>query len=602
MIEKEFEKKHIQELIRYNGKIERIFEHTSKDLARVIRQYEVSQGIKGVTTEKIRKGYTWARNRALQRKVDEVLEKLHKNIQVNIQDGMITQWDLANIKNNGMVEAWWKGLGLVKVDIPTAFQQLNLAALDTFLARTEARMNLSKRVWNLTNGAKDQLETYLASGITTGKSAVRISKEVEQFMSGKGIPYKGILIKARNIKFETIRLAATEMNMAYRMSDYTRRQQLPFITGIEVHLSASHPRPDMCDSLVGRYPKGFIFTGWHPLCICYSTSIMLNKKDSLEFMRTGKIAKSKYVTTIPKSAQGWVDKNAAKIAGWKNRPYWINDNFTKDFKLKKKITEVIMPEFKIPEPIKPEFVPANEVRTNIVKSGDKIQKEIDELWKEYSRVSNLFIKACNRNDYALASKYEKLGLEFSKKALRKKKSLATILRKKLYVDKFGFGMQTEIKGKGSYKVIENGIKNFTRLVDQKIIDTKYIEVTKGYKGLRAFYKDGRIYIAADDKERMVIHELGHWLEDKNPEIHRKILAFYDERTKDEKARWLGGGFGKSEISKKDKFIDPYMGKYYAGKYTEILSMGLEYFYKDPYALAKKDPEYFDFIYNLVRGM
>ena len=50
----------------------------------------------------------------------------------------------------------------------------------------------------------------------------------------------------------------------------------------------------------------------------------------------------------------------------------------------------------------------------------------------------------------------------------------------------------------------------------------------------------------------------------------------------------------------DKFIDKYMGKFYKDGATEILSMGLQMFYTNPVALAKQDPEYFDFIYSVVR--
>ena len=36
--------------------------------------------------------------------------------------------------------------------------------------------------------------------------------------------------------------------------------------------------------------------------------------------------------------------------------------------------------------------------------------------------------------------------------------------------------------------------------------------------------------------------------------------------------------------------------------SEILSMGLEYFYNDPIKLATKDPGMFVSIYNAVRGI
>lgn len=46
---------------------------------------------------------------------------------------------------------------------------------------------------------------------------------------------------------------------------------------------------------------------------------------------------------------------------------------------------------------------------------------------------------------------------------------------------------------------------------------------------------------------------------------------------------------------------PYMGKDSADNgSTEILSMGLELMYRNPVALAKQDPDMFDFIYSVVR--
>ncbi|GAG87786.1 unnamed protein product, partial [marine sediment metagenome] len=161
-------------------------------------------------------------------------------------------------------------------------------------------------------GTKDQLELYLSSGISTGKSAAGIAGDIKQYLNEPNRLFRRVrqegrlvLSKAargyhpgagiyRSSYRNALRLAKNEINMAYRMSDHLRRQQLPFVTGIEVHLSASHPRLDMCDDLAGKYPKGFIFMTWHVGCLCYTTSIMLNEKDSLKFMRTGEIPKSKY--------------------------------------------------------------------------------------------------------------------------------------------------------------------------------------------------------------------------------------------------------------------------------------------------------------------
>lgn len=351
-IEEQFENRNMLDIIRHNRKIEVALNQASKDLAKRISIFELRN------PTKIAQGSFYKINKGLEKQIDVILNKLNKDIRTNIQDGIINHWDMSNLKNNKLVGNWADGIKLGGRDIPTSFNQLNLVILDTFLARTTAGMNLSERVWNLTHGAKDQLELYLSSGISTGRSAAEIAGDIKQYLNEpnrlfRRVRREGKLVLSKAAKGyhpgagiyrssyrNALRLAKNEINMAYRMSDHLRRQQLPFVIGIEVHLSASHPRLDMCDDLVGKYPKGFIFMTWHVGCLCYTTSIMLNKKDSLKFMKTGKIAKSKYIIKIPKRAENWIKKNSSKIAKYKTTPYFIADNFTKDFKLKKKIIEV----------------------------------------------------------------------------------------------------------------------------------------------------------------------------------------------------------------------------------------------------------------------
>ena len=351
-IEDQFEAKSIQNIIKYNRKIEAILNQASKDLAKRISIFE----LKNPTA--IYQGSFYRINKGLQKQVDIILSKLNNDIEAYIGNGVVSNWDMANLKNNELVGKWAEGIELSKDGIPTSFNQLNLGAMEAFLGRTAAGMSLSERVWNLTNGAKDQIELYLSSGISTGKSAAGIARDVKQYLNEpdrlfRRVRQEGKLVLSKAAKGyhpgsgiyrssykNALRLTRNEINMRYRMSDYVRRQELPFVTGIEVHLSASHPMLDMCDDLVGKYPKGFIFVSWHVGCLCYTTSIMLNKKDSLNFMKTGKIAKSNYINKIPKKATNWIKANAKTIAGYKDTPYFIADNFTKDFKLKKSVTGV----------------------------------------------------------------------------------------------------------------------------------------------------------------------------------------------------------------------------------------------------------------------
>jgi hypothetical protein len=348
-IEDYFEKRHIREIIKYNRKVEKILIQASQDLARRISVIEMRY------PETVYQGSFYRINKALKSRIDEILKQLHKDILANTTNGIVSNWDLANLKNNKMVGKWAEGIQLKKDSIPVSFNQLNEAALNTYLKRVEAGFTISGRVWRLVNGARDQIELYLSSGISTGKPAADISRDIRKYLNEPNKLFrrvrqdgKLVLSKAargyhpgagiyRSSYKNALRLTKNETNVAYRLSDYHRRQQLDFVVGVEVHLSAAHPIYDMCDSLKGRYPKGFIFDIWHPNCICYTTSIMLNKKDSLNYMKTGKVSKSKYVKKIPKRAKNWIDINAEKIKNYKNKPTWMKNNLTNDFKVKKKI-------------------------------------------------------------------------------------------------------------------------------------------------------------------------------------------------------------------------------------------------------------------------
>ena len=167
------------------------------------------------------------------------------------------------------------------------------------------------------------------------------------------------------------------------------------------------------------------------------------------------------------------------------------------------------------------------------------------------------------------------------------------------------------------KSIKAGFNEFSKLTSESLypgadiryISTRWPDISK-YAG-RGYHNMGNIYLPEGVRPRLVIHELGHELEFRNAEVHKKAVAFLERRTVGEEARKLrdimkGYDYGEDEIAKKDKFFDPYCGKIYetAGekRSTEIVSMGMERMYVDPIDFARTDPDYFDFIYDLLRGM
>lgn len=309
-----YERQHIRDIAKYNQQISVAIEQALKDLA---KRYQTAKGKRFSKILSVR------------------LEELQAQIQSNIETGVKNQWLLANEKTNKVIDGY---LASVKISdsLQKSFRSPNLSALNAFLDRKTAGLNLSDRVWKTVDGVQTSMENLIAQGVLEGKSAVVLSKELKKYISGKPIEYKGELIKGSNLEYQSLRLAATEINIAFRTSDYLQNSRLPFVTGVNVMLSNSHPREDICDAMQGHYPKGFEFTGWHPNCICIAEYETLGVEDFAKYIDTGEINKNQFTTNIPDRAQKYLDKNGEKLLGYKNPPYWMS-NFTKELKLKDKI-------------------------------------------------------------------------------------------------------------------------------------------------------------------------------------------------------------------------------------------------------------------------
>lgn len=123
------------------------------------------------------------------------------------------------------------------------------------------------------------------------------------------------------------------------------------------------------------------------------------------------------------------------------------------------------------------------------------------------------------------------------------------------------------------------------------------------KQMRGYYSDGRLEIAIsgwndDSQFRCSMHELGHRFEHVLGGLADLESVFYNRRTKGEELQWLGGRYKKTERSRFDDFVEKYMGKYYDGKYFELVSMGFEYAFTNPKKLMA-DEDMAEWIYGLL---
>lgn len=160
-------------------------------------------------------------------------------------------------------------------------------------------------------------------------------------------------------------------------------------------------------------------------------------------------------------------------------------------------------------------------------------------------------------------------------------------------------------------ILKDALDEFARLVDASAWANPSkrfgVKKTRG----RAYYFSGNIHVkVTESRKRVIIHETGHAFEKFNVEILKAANEFLRHRCGSEQPVALSKiyprhGFGRDEIARPDKFTSAYVGKVYGPignqTSTEVISMGLEQLYAEPYKFATEDPEYFEFIISVLRG-
>jgi hypothetical protein len=91
--------------------------------------------------------------------------------------------------------------------------------------------------------------------------------------------------------------------------------------------------------------------------------------------------------------------------------------------------------------------------------------------------------------------------------------------------------------------------------------------------------------------------MGHHIETSNPDILWGARDMLQQRRDSDELHPLSRlqpsrGFDQTERAWRDKFTDPYVGKYYSNA-TEVMSMGVEQMYRDPADFYRKDPQHYE---------
>jgi len=434
-------------------------------------------------------------------RIEKLVKSLQNNVETVIVNGTRSGWTLANNKNNVLCDRVF-GDNKYKLtrEQERKYYNNNDKALEAFIKRKTAGLNLSDRVWTYADQFKNEIEMGLDLGIRNGLSAVEMARDLKKYLREPDRLFRRVrdedgklqLSKAakaynpgaghyRSSYKNSMRLARTENNIAYRTSDHERWQQLDFVVGIEIRLSNNHtlngqPFTDICDLLQGKYPKDFKFTGWHPQCRCHAVSVLKTQEELVvdtQKILNGEEPDTESVNTIkdvPGNFKKWTTDNKDRIEAAEQHgtlPYFMKDNKAKINKILKTSSIIYNSVDELPERLKKQLI---EYTTNTayevnyyLRNGEfseGIWKEIkekvpdiinglDEIFKTTKLESGVYYRGLSFSKFREFS-YEnfmsniKIGEEFMDKAYMSSSSSFDVV-KNAYINKNG--VIFNIKGK-----------------------------------------------------------------------------------------------------------------------------------------------------------
>lgn len=326
---------HYTRIERYISLIDAIFEQHTKSAV----------GLASKVKYDASKPFTFSSYPKLKTRFDDLMQVLASDVQAVIINGITAEWAESNFKNDGLAQSFLsKRVTDVNADRFKRYFQNNDSALQQFIKRKDvgSGLNLSTRIWNMTQGYKRDLELALSVGLSEGKSAAELSRDIRAYLNEPAKLYRrvrnqyGNLVLSKSAKSyhpgegvyrssfkNALRLARTEINMAYRTSDYVRWQQLDFIVGYDVKRSGRGYSCPVCEALAGKYPKTFKFVAWHPNCRCYVIPILMTDE---EFWSESSTSVNQ-VTDVPAGFKKWCSDNTSRAKSSLSVPYWVRDNF-----------------------------------------------------------------------------------------------------------------------------------------------------------------------------------------------------------------------------------------------------------------------------------
>ena len=339
------DERHIKRINRYLRKINGLFDDLVRDIALLVVQQRTDK-----------KFFRFRDYQKITMRVSEALKSYNDNLLSSIKTYTQYEWDYGNAK---VTELLTENLAKVKGKVAAAAYDLkvreiatmsqNDSALQAFQERKTGKFTVSERVWNITKQAKENLEFAIDDALKEGMSAQDLARKVKGNLNDPDKLFRrvrdkhGNLVLSKNAQAfhpgqgvyrsahkNALRLAANEINTAYREAEQLRIMQNNDVVGQKINLSPQHKVYDMCDELQGSYPKDFKWSYWHVSCKCFRTMILKSESELITEINNGQNllpeASSNFVGSVPSNFNQWVNDNKEMIERRKNKPHFLQKN------------------------------------------------------------------------------------------------------------------------------------------------------------------------------------------------------------------------------------------------------------------------------------
>lgn len=178
--------------------------------------------------------------------------------------------------------------------------------------RKIASKTMPFRIKTLRDGSIKTVRNIIAIDLEIGKSAYQIAKDIEQYIRPEGLltrvsplewyrqrfeSYKVKDIKdipKGSVSYNAFTIARSESNRTYRDAIVESTKNTPWVYGYKWNLSASHPKPDICDVWANSdFGMGAgVYTAQslpydHPNGLCFVTTVQISSREFKRYLDDG---------------------------------------------------------------------------------------------------------------------------------------------------------------------------------------------------------------------------------------------------------------------------------------------------------------------------